>query len=393
MTENVNLGGTDKPIAAEPRAQADHLNENIELKPVTVNENIDLQPVTLNENIDLKPVAVDTCQTFKLAPLPETGVRQPYRHHVGYTMFGVEYMGVSYDGESKQLIDSPHRPQVVERFGHSVDHGGHHRPPASRRLRRRARHPGAGPRSRRVGAAVPLDVAGSPTALLLGGGETVKGEIWLQNNTGRRGQDRHRDAVGPGRRRRPDTGRSRCRRTRRSGRRLVQTTVDRLRDGAVHRPWDYTAQVDARYLDRHPDHSRDAHRPSNAQVAVLPEQPVFAGVVPGSTITTAAIIRNVGNVAVTVASVPDEPLFEVVAGQRLLGVDGGGIVHVQPATNLAPLALDLLKFTLAATPTIAPADWAKVGIDIAVPAGLSTGQHLRALPRIVNDRFNIDLLT
>ena len=110
VNENVNVGGTDKPLA---------ISEVVELKPVTVNGNIDLQPVTLNENIDLKPVAVDTCTTYKLAPLPETVVRQPYRHHIGYTMFGVEYMGVSYDGESKQLIDSPRRPQVVEHFGHS----------------------------------------------------------------------------------------------------------------------------------------------------------------------------------------------------------------------------------------------------------------------------------
>ena len=35
-------------------------------------------------------------------------------------------------------------------------------------------------------------------------------------------------------------------------------------------------------------------------------------------------------------SVPDEPLFDVVAGQRLLGVGAGGIVQVQPATSLAP---------------------------------------------------------
>jgi hypothetical protein len=117
LTENVNLGGTDKPIGVDVRPLT--LNENIDLKPVTLNENIDLKPVTLNENIDLKPVAVDTCQTYRLAPFPETRVRQPYRHHVGLTMFGIEYLGVSYDGEAKQLIDSPRRPQVVEHFGHS----------------------------------------------------------------------------------------------------------------------------------------------------------------------------------------------------------------------------------------------------------------------------------
>lgn len=120
VTDNVNIGGTDKPIGIDVRPLT--LNENIDLKPVTLNENVDVKPVTLNENIDLKPVAVDTCQTYRLAPLPDTTVRQPYRHHIGITMFGVEYVGVSYDGESKQLIDSPRRPQVVEHFGHAEHH-------------------------------------------------------------------------------------------------------------------------------------------------------------------------------------------------------------------------------------------------------------------------------
>jgi len=90
------------------------LNENIDVKPLTLNENVDLRPVTLNENIDLKPVALDTCQTFRLAPLPDTRVSNPYHHRVSYGFFGIEIMSVSYTGESGQNIDSPHRPQVVE---------------------------------------------------------------------------------------------------------------------------------------------------------------------------------------------------------------------------------------------------------------------------------------
>jgi hypothetical protein len=90
------------------------LNENIDLQPVTLNENIDLQPVTLNENIDLKPVAVDSCQTLRLAPLPETRVSSPYHHRVTYHLFGMELMNISYTGESGQNIESPRHPQVVE---------------------------------------------------------------------------------------------------------------------------------------------------------------------------------------------------------------------------------------------------------------------------------------
>jgi hypothetical protein len=125
MKETITLAGGTKitqditlhPITVNENVDVKPLtlNENIDVKPLTVNENIDVKPLTLNENIDLKPVAIDSCQTLRLAPLPETQVCQPYRHHVGYTMFGIEYMGVSYDGESKQLIQSPRRPQVVER--------------------------------------------------------------------------------------------------------------------------------------------------------------------------------------------------------------------------------------------------------------------------------------
>ncbi len=115
LDETVDL----KPIEIKPLKVT--LDENIDLKPVTFNENIDLKPVTLNENIDLKPVAVDTCQTLRLAPLPETRVTNPYHHRVTYHLFGMEMMSVSYAGESGQNIESPHHPQVVEGpswFGH-----------------------------------------------------------------------------------------------------------------------------------------------------------------------------------------------------------------------------------------------------------------------------------
>jgi hypothetical protein len=119
LSENIDLKPIEiKPLTVTLDENIDlkpvTLNENIDLKPVTLNENIDLKPVTLNENIDLKPVAVDTCQTLRLAPLPETRVTNPYHHRVTYHVFGMEMMSVSYAGESGQNIESPHHPQVVE---------------------------------------------------------------------------------------------------------------------------------------------------------------------------------------------------------------------------------------------------------------------------------------
>lgn len=102
-----------KPLELKPVT----LNETLELKPVTVSETLELKPVTVNETFDLRPVAIDSCQTLRLAPLPETRICQPYRHHVGYTLFGMEWGGVTYEGESQQAIESPRRPQVVDSVG------------------------------------------------------------------------------------------------------------------------------------------------------------------------------------------------------------------------------------------------------------------------------------
>ena len=108
-----------KPLELKPVT----VNETLELKPVTVNETLELKPVTVNETFDLRPVAIDSCQTMRLAPLPETRVCQPYHHHVGYTLFGVEWGGVSFDGEARQVVESPRRPQVVQ----SVERHAHRR--------------------------------------------------------------------------------------------------------------------------------------------------------------------------------------------------------------------------------------------------------------------------
>jgi hypothetical protein len=142
LTETIDL----KPVEIKPLS----LTETIDLKPVeikpltvTMNDNIDLQPINLNESIDLKPVAIDTCQTLRLAPLPETRVSNPYHHRVGYSLFGVEVFGVTYNGESEQNVESPRRAQVVERWGHVE----HHRPSSpmvlegDRGIRVRVLHP------------------------------------------------------------------------------------------------------------------------------------------------------------------------------------------------------------------------------------------------------------
>ena len=131
---------------------------------------------------------------------------------------------------------------------------------------------------------------------------------------------------------------------------------------------------------------------SSSNVALAPNRPVFTGVNPGSTFSATVIVRNVGNVAVTVGPIPDEPLFEIVADERVLQFGLGGSVEVRPDTAIAPTP-DTLTFVTPPIPPVPPGGWSEVTFDVVVPATVSLNRHLRALPRIVNERFPLDLLT
>ena len=46
---------------------------------------------------------------------PETRIRNPYRHHIGLTLFGTEVLGMTFEGEQDTVIEDLHRqPMVVE---------------------------------------------------------------------------------------------------------------------------------------------------------------------------------------------------------------------------------------------------------------------------------------
>lgn len=120
LTLNSNLAV--KPLEIKPLT----VNENIDLKPVTLTntvdvkplrltETIDLKPVTLNENIDLKPVALDSCQTLRLAPLPETRICNPYHHRMSISLLGLDVLAMTWDGESEQDVHSPRHADATRR--------------------------------------------------------------------------------------------------------------------------------------------------------------------------------------------------------------------------------------------------------------------------------------
>ena len=62
--------------------------------------------------IDLKPVALDVCLNTS-TKLPQGQICQPFSYHVGLTLFGVEYFGLNFGGESRIVMqDLPKKPVV-----------------------------------------------------------------------------------------------------------------------------------------------------------------------------------------------------------------------------------------------------------------------------------------
>jgi hypothetical protein len=62
--------------------------------------------------IDLKPVALDVCLNTS-TKLPQGQICQPFSYHVGLTLFGVEYFGLNFGGESRIVMqDLPKKPTV-----------------------------------------------------------------------------------------------------------------------------------------------------------------------------------------------------------------------------------------------------------------------------------------
>jgi hypothetical protein len=65
-------------------------------------------------SLDIRPMTVDLCLNVNMGPPAPTCIRQPYQHHFGLTLFGMELMGLNFSGESQTIVqDVPKQPQVA----------------------------------------------------------------------------------------------------------------------------------------------------------------------------------------------------------------------------------------------------------------------------------------
>jgi hypothetical protein len=69
-------------------------------------------------SVDLKPAVVDLCLTVNIGKLPNVCIKQPYRHHIGFTLWGTEVWGYTFSGEQETVIQERH-PQPWVAMGGS----------------------------------------------------------------------------------------------------------------------------------------------------------------------------------------------------------------------------------------------------------------------------------
>jgi hypothetical protein len=81
--------------------------------------------------VDVKPLVVDLCLNLSQGPVQPTCIRQPYQHHFGVTLFGIELWGFNFSGESQTIIQGlTTKPQVAWGGEESRDQpGASTRPP------------------------------------------------------------------------------------------------------------------------------------------------------------------------------------------------------------------------------------------------------------------------
>jgi hypothetical protein len=105
LPQPLRTEGKNEFAITTPIRMQNEIDTTMELKPIQFSSDIDL---------DVKPVVMDFCFKLDFGGPPPTCIRQPYSHHFGVTLFGMEILGFNFAGESQVIIDElPKRPQIA----------------------------------------------------------------------------------------------------------------------------------------------------------------------------------------------------------------------------------------------------------------------------------------
>jgi hypothetical protein len=95
--------------------EAIETEHTLELRPVDIDldttsnstSRLTIDPLQTDSSlsVDLKPVVLDLCLTANVGKVPDVCIRQPYHHHIGITLFGMEMFGFTFSGEQQTVVE------------------------------------------------------------------------------------------------------------------------------------------------------------------------------------------------------------------------------------------------------------------------------------------------
>jgi hypothetical protein len=117
-TTNVDVDSTVEIQGLDDMRQTVTLNLPQPFRTESRQEVAVTQPVVTegsNEiSLDIRPLTLDLCLNVNMGPPAPACIRQPYTHHFGLTLFGIELMGLNFSGESQTIVqEMPKQPQVA----------------------------------------------------------------------------------------------------------------------------------------------------------------------------------------------------------------------------------------------------------------------------------------
>lgn len=103
-----------KPLELKPLRADLGTDNHLKIEPLKLELQLDPVKTDSSMTLDLKPAVIDLCLTANIGKLPNVCIRQPYHHHVGFTLFGAEVWGLTLSGQQDTVIDELDRqPRVA----------------------------------------------------------------------------------------------------------------------------------------------------------------------------------------------------------------------------------------------------------------------------------------
>jgi hypothetical protein len=99
----------------------------LHVDPLSANLGLHVDPLQTSSKLDtdssmtldVRPLVLDVCAKLSVGPLPRACIRMPYGHRIGLHLFGVEVFGLSFQGESRLIMDDLRKVSEVAWGGES----------------------------------------------------------------------------------------------------------------------------------------------------------------------------------------------------------------------------------------------------------------------------------